>query len=449
MMLDALSSPQHTDMAVKNGGRAGKGDGAGDDFSGALSKLGRENSTGDKGGQSRSEADAAADGADDAGDIGPRVSSRMHIRNLVIAEGDVAGGLKRVSVNGAFPEAGGKDGISLADKKLKETIVGEAEDGLVEAMPDEVRSQEDASSTADAGAGTSDLLTILANPGAQHITAANGTAARGIGEGRKTDGIRGREAAGGEAGLSKADASDMLDMPTDEIDPQRRSIRFVNAKDGNLNGELTAAANGSERNAEGKGNTATTDNVMVIDSRRYLGLAGNSNSGALVTSMTGDSTWSSAMQPGSLNGGATGSTVHVLKLQMNPHDLGSVTATLRLIGEELHVQLTVETRAAFRQLSDDSNGMLDALKSQGFSVDQITINIASSADTDAQKGQQGNQLGQQMAGNGERNSGAPREQSNTQFGAETDGGMDADGGLGSDDAASAGSVGPRSGQLYL
>jgi chemotaxis protein MotD len=93
--------------------------------------------------------------------------------------------------------------------------------------------------------------------------------------------------------------------------------------------------------------------------------------------------------------------------------------------------------------------MLDALKSQGFSVDQVTINIASNADNDAQKGQQGSQLGQQMAGNGERNSGTPREQSDARFGTEMDGGTDADGGLGSDDAASAGSVGPRSGQLYL
>src|SRR3546814_13168401 len=59
-------------------------------------------------------------------------------------------------------------------------------------------------------------------------------------------------------------------------------------------------------------------------------------------------------------------------LQMNPHALGSVTATLRLVGEALHVHLTVETRAAFRQLSDDSSGMLDALRAQGFSVDQVS-----------------------------------------------------------------------------
>src|SRR3546814_15229978 len=101
-------------------------------------------------------------------------------------------------------------------------------------------------------------------------------------------------------------------------------------------------------------------------------------------------------------------------LQMNPHALGSVTATLRLVGEALHVHLTVETRAAFRQLSDDSSGMLDALRAQGFSVDQVSINLASTSDVDS-RGQQGAQTGQQMAGNGGNgNPEQAREQSRSQ-----------------------------------
>src|SRR3546814_10906221 len=108
-------------------------------------------------------------------------------------------------------------------------------------------------------------------------------------------------------------------------------------------------------------------------------------------------------------------------LQMNPHALGSVTATLRLVGEALHVHLTVETRAAFRQLSDDSSGMLDALRAQGFSVDQVSINIASTSDVDS-RGQQGAQTGQQMAGNGGNgNPAQAREQSDGRFAAEMNG----------------------------
>ena len=134
---------------------------------------------------------------------------------------------------------------------------------------------------------------------------------------------------------------------------------------------------------------------------------------------------------------------------MNPHDLGTVTATLRLIGDELHVHLTVETRAAYRQLSEDSKGMLDALKAHGFSVDQLTINISSTADAEQQKGQQNAATGQQMAGSGERNGGAQnREQQRPGFDSEMNGRADGNE-LVTEKAASADPVGTRNGQLYL
>lgn len=153
------------------------------------------------------------------------------------------------------------------------------------------------------------------------------------------------------------------------------------------------------------------ENVAVLDSRRFLGLAPNSNGANLTAMLAGDPEWAAAAHPSSALSNAaaqssTGTVVNMLKLQMNPHELGMVTATLRLHGDELNVHLTVETRAAYRQLSEDSGGILDALRAQGFAVDRVTISIAPTptSASDAAGGQQGQagQAGQQAMAEGGR-----------------------------------------------
>ncbi|MBW3097357.1 flagellar hook-length control protein FliK [Pseudohoeflea coraliihabitans] len=68
-----------------------------------------------------------------------------------------------------------------------------------------------------------------------------------------------------------------------------------------------------------------------------------------------------------------GQKVHTLKLQLNPLSLGQVTAVLRLSGEELNVQLKVETAEAYRQLSSDSASIIKALRAQGFGVENVSV----------------------------------------------------------------------------
>jgi chemotaxis protein MotD len=58
----------------------------------------------------------------------------------------------------------------------------------------------------------------------------------------------------------------------------------------------------------------------------------------------------------------TGQMLHTLKLQLNPASLGSVTAVLKLSGEELTVDIKVQTAEAYRQLSDDNQAILKALR---------------------------------------------------------------------------------------
>lgn len=275
--------------------------------------------------------------------------------------------------------------------------------------------------------GAADLLSILAGLSAATNPTANV---------RSSNGGEGRKAADGSVDKSSKAASDvdrpirdtmlpsdMLEMPGEDgvASASDKNFRFINVKNGSLNSELTSAAQSRGGGVEGKTGISQAETVMVLDQRRFIGMQSSTNSASLMAAMVGDQAWSAAMLPDAglsniASQSSSGSVVHSLKLQMTPHDLGTVTATLKMIGDQLHVHLTVETRAAQRQLSEDSSGMLDSLRSQGFTVDQVSISIAPNGESDPQKGQQGSQAGQQQTlGNGERQSSANRNPSGERF----------------------------------
>ncbi|MGR6466774.1 flagellar hook-length control protein FliK [Rhizobium sp. PAMB 3182] len=158
------------------------------------------------------------------------------------------------------------------------------------------------------------------------------------------------------------------------------------------------------------GNTDQTLNVEVLDSRRFLGFTQNTNSSNVLKAVTGDQSWTSAMQNSAStdmtteSGIAASKVVNTLKIQMNPIDLGSVTATLKLVGEQLVVDLKVENSHAYRQLKDDQQNMVNALRSQGYAVDQISVSMAPTPDkpstSTGQDTAQGQGFAQQQAGQG-------------------------------------------------
>jgi chemotaxis protein MotD len=146
----------------------------------------------------------------------------------------------------------------------------------------------------------------------------------------------------------------------------------------------------------------------VLDSRRYIGLAQNTNSAAVTAAISGDSEWAHAMQASSSLSNAaewtsTGKVVNTLKIQMNPIDLGLVTATMRLQGDALNVDLKVETGAAYRQLKEDHSKILEALRSQGYTIDGVTISMApvERSEASSQQGAQGQQAFAQQGQGGE------------------------------------------------
>ncbi|MEP3438858.1 MAG: flagellar hook-length control protein FliK [Hoeflea sp.] len=184
---------------------------------------------------------------------------------------------------------------------------------------------------------------------------------------------------------------------------------------------------GAVRSAEDSVNPKIA-NVEVSESRRFMpsqSLTGNAQmltrslieagDAALAAQRTAPAQAAAAAQP------QTGQMLHTLKLQLNPLSLGNVTAVLKLSGEELSVSIKVETAAAYRQLSDDNQSILKAMRAQGFAVEQITIQHVASADRPAnqaqQQGFQGNFQGSssgdaQSSGRGNNGDGAGRQGSN-------------------------------------
>jgi chemotaxis protein MotD len=353
-----------------------------------------------------------------------------------------------------IPSEVGKSGqvaerqLTPAEKKLKEALlvakaIAEKSDALhgkktseTETDPDAVQGADEIdidALMADDGhdAEISDVLSLLNHHSDKAVAEAGFNPARGNGSSDK----RKQTDDGSEhSSIDKvradkdtahkdlfATSSDPLAMPADLEGESSgdRLFRFTGAKSSSQSLDMAISGGKGERSVEmrSSGNGAA-ENVTVLDSRRFLGLAPNSNSAALTAALSGDSEWVAAMQPGSALSNAaaqssTGSVVNTLKLEMNPHSLGSVTAMLRLQGETLNVHLTVETRAAYRQLSEDSGGIVDALRSQGFAVDQVTISIAPTADSDSTAAQQSGQGGQQASANDERQgSAAGRGQGN-------------------------------------
>lgn len=307
-----------------------------------------------------------------------------------------------------------------------------------------------------------DVLTLLSNAattapqaGQANLRADRTTTGRTAG-----DDMAAVNASSGDVRTSRTvESSDLPSVETAEADTAEadRSFRFLRADGkgqalsmvvGQSDGETAKYDIGSAKDG---GQT-----VAVLDARRYIAPA-STNAAGLTAAMMGDGEWASAMLPGSelanaASQSSSGKVVNTLKLQMSPIELGNVTATLRLSGEELSVQITVETHAAYKQLSSDQDDMLKALRAHGFAVDQIqiSVNVAAADRADSgQNGAQGQSTGQQAQGgaqggngSGERRTAAMQAENGTGTGKTADD-------TSALQTASGGAGGSRPGHVYI
>ena len=195
--------------------------------------------------------------------------------------------------------------------------------------------------------------------------------------------------------------------------------------------------------------------VNVLESRRFVGLADGSNSALVANALTGNKDWAAAMQPSAALTGASATTsaskvMNSLKIQMNPENLGIVTATMRLSGEQLSVDLKVHTAEAYRQLSNDQSAMIDSLRQQGYTVDRVTVTYSSS-DTSGNNNQpsaQGQQQQQSGASQGQGSDAQARKQNSGRQAGDQDG-VWSTGNLATDDIAAGSAQRARAGGVYL
>ncbi|WP_421916488.1 flagellar hook-length control protein FliK [Mesorhizobium sp.] len=111
---------------------------------------------------------------------------------------------------------------------------------------------------------------------------------------------------------------------------------------------------------------------------------------------------------------------HILKIELHPAELGMVTASLRLAGEQLSIELKPETHEAYRRLTSDSEAIVKSLRGLGFEVDKVTIlqpsiAVPAAARTDASANPQAmagrDQSSFQSGNSGGNNDGAAGQQS--------------------------------------
>jgi chemotaxis protein MotD len=259
---------------------------------------------------------------------------------------------------------------------------GELRDGKTAAHLDEEAAVDADAAAADGtqeaapkvGTDVGNLLEMLAAPNAVSLEAAAKAGVPGAGaDGKVQTGGKGSAKVDAHAdAAAKADGAHVADageVPQSDTDQLFRLIR-ADGKGRDLDMSLSDKGDRATfRDATPTGPKGET--VTVVDARRYIGLA---------------------------QAAATGKVVNTLKIQMHPIELGLVTATLRLHGDDLVVSLQVETGEAYRQLTDDQDAIVRALRGQGFAVDQVNVQLApADRSSNAQQGDSQSQQQQQFS----------------------------------------------------
>ncbi|WP_047461909.1 flagellar hook-length control protein FliK [Rhizobium rhizogenes] len=263
-----------------------------------------------------------------------------------------------------------------------------------------------------------------------------------------------------DASVDADDTMAALPRTGDDTVAAAQTFRLVRAdgRGGSLDMSISKGSDDAAQadiTTSGSGNAQT---VTVLDSRRYLGLAANSNAALVTSALGGNKDWSGAMQPGSALANAaswtsTGKVVNTLKIQLNPDNLGEVTATMRLSGDQLSVDLKVRTGEAYRQLHADQSHMVDALRAQGYQVDSITVTMAASGDQSSdgnkQSGFQGQSQQQSLMNQGQGGDARPKGQNYSGQQANGNDGNRSSGERGMDESAASYAQRLRSGDVYL
>ncbi|OCJ17690.1 flagellar hook-length control protein [Rhizobium sp. AC44/96] len=462
----SAGAPATDAVAVaKSGRQAGKGDASGNGgFADVLNKANGSNRQG-----AGDQSDGAATSASTAAPTAPHKTTAKPIVDVsdaslvaqveadVSATDEVIQKTADVDLKNVRKKISGKTSDADADK-VDDELAAHATKNQKPAKTDKTETTADVASD---GTAASDVLSLLKQAPVDTSSAAAAAAAlaaqKQVGNAdpdpkdKSSGNVKSTNDAVSDVAsalTARSTAETDVEMPATEATDSSNGQTFrLTRADGRSVSMDVHLGNDKDTTASGK---ADVESVTILDSRRYIGLAQNTNSAAVTAAISGDSEWAHAMQASSALSNAaewtsTGKVVNTLKIQMNPIDLGLVTATMRLQGDALNVDLKVETGAAYRQLKEDHSKILESLRSQGYTVDNITISMApvATSDTSSQTNTQGQSQQQAFAQN---QGGEARERQN-QSGQRNAGGFNVETGV---ESASSGNAGSSStGDVYL
>lgn len=125
--------------------------------------------------------------------------------------------------------------------------------------------------------------------------------------------------------------------------------------------------------------SAAGDRTEVISQQSFPAPAQNpvsQTASALVDAIASDKTVQQSFASAAAGAQTTNSVAvptHVLRIELHPAELGTVTASLRLSGEQLSIEMKPETHEAYRRLTADNDAIIKSMRSLGFDVDKVTI----------------------------------------------------------------------------
>jgi len=111
----------------------------------------------------------------------------------------------------------------------------------------------------------------------------------------------------------------------------------------------------------------------------------------VVAAMETEPTWRAAAAEATSQRGQHSAPVSTLRIQLNPAELGLVTARLVATGSQLEIEIRVESNDARQRLSNDADAIVKALRGIGYDIERVTIQQAqpSAAASPQQAQQQG------------------------------------------------------------
>lgn len=210
------------------------------------------------------------------------------------------------------------------------------------------------------------------------------------------------QASGNRASQQQGSGTSALATEGDADTPAQRPAPIPAASSGNGNGGIRDDARSGDGNPRpsSTANDAVQSRVNVLGFTAAVAPASTANpllgttAAGVVAAMEGEATWRSATIDSAVQNGQRGTPgttgVNTLRIQLNPAELGTVTARLTAAGDQLSVEIEVETTDARQRLTSDSDSILKALRAIGYDIDKVVITQSSpNASGTAQQGTAG------------------------------------------------------------